>query len=425
VAYSKQSEAIALLAEYQGNVFRYLSVIARDTESRLMNALSEKGYQGLLMSYTVPLSLLASSHAEGIRVTHLADKQGISKQLCVQMLRPIEKYGFIERVSDPDDGRAKRVRLTSHGKALIGDAVEELKNVAAFYAGIIGQDKIKKLSSLIYLLRNPGSQERLGIHPDDDSIFPALVGVVSRDFEKKLINLIKAQGHRDMMPSYTQVLSSISARGTSPNKVAEQNHVTVQAINRIANELEALNYIKRIKDPIENKGKVLVFTDRGLQLIQSANNAAAIVDEELKQDLSVESYQELESLLKSLYSGLGDVLPEVGEEEVCIIELTEQTDDESSDKDASLTVYDLLLWVSVLIEKENGGKAQEKLTRRISQKGDKETNLYTFSTELEKRLQSAIGDIELVSSQVEAIVGKEGFESLQSIVKQISESLNK
>jgi DNA-binding MarR family transcriptional regulator len=72
---------------------------------------------------------------EGTRLTDLARRVGISKQAVGQLVGDLEAMGWLERVPDPEDGRAKLVRFTRRrgkssamdGLALLGDMESELR----------------------------------------------------------------------------------------------------------------------------------------------------------------------------------------------------------------------------------------------------------------------------------------------------------
>ena len=73
--------------------------------------------------------LLPHLSTDGIRPTALARRVEVSKQAVGQLLGDLESRGFVEMVPDPDDGRARLVRLTAAGLA----AFDHGRGVLAFY----------------------------------------------------------------------------------------------------------------------------------------------------------------------------------------------------------------------------------------------------------------------------------------------------
>jgi DNA-binding MarR family transcriptional regulator len=53
---------------------------------------------------------------DGTRLTDLADRAGMTKQSVGEVASDLEQRGYLERVPDPSDGRAKIIRLTERGR---------------------------------------------------------------------------------------------------------------------------------------------------------------------------------------------------------------------------------------------------------------------------------------------------------------------
>jgi DNA-binding MarR family transcriptional regulator len=54
---------------------------------------------------------------EGERLTVLAERANLTKQAVGEVVSELERAGYVERVPDPSDGRAKIIRLTKRGTA--------------------------------------------------------------------------------------------------------------------------------------------------------------------------------------------------------------------------------------------------------------------------------------------------------------------
>jgi DNA-binding MarR family transcriptional regulator len=53
-----------------------------------------------------------------MRVTALADWQGVDKSTVTPQVRRLERAGLVDRAPDPDDGRASRLTLSAKGEAV-------------------------------------------------------------------------------------------------------------------------------------------------------------------------------------------------------------------------------------------------------------------------------------------------------------------
>src|SRR4051812_26951343 len=66
---------------------------------------------------------------DGTRVTVLAERAGISHQAMGELVNELAQRGVVERVSDPTDGRARIVRLTSHGQDVVRSAIAHISDI--------------------------------------------------------------------------------------------------------------------------------------------------------------------------------------------------------------------------------------------------------------------------------------------------------
>jgi DNA-binding MarR family transcriptional regulator len=64
------------------------------------------------------IGLFRFAGVDGNRPTEIAVTARLSKQATNDMLRQLERLGYVERHPDPGDGRARIIRLTKRGQAL-------------------------------------------------------------------------------------------------------------------------------------------------------------------------------------------------------------------------------------------------------------------------------------------------------------------
>src|SRR5688572_5487745 len=68
---------------------------------------------------------------DGTRVGVLAGRAHVSKQAMAQLVAHLEEHGYVERVPDPHDRRAKLVRATDRGREVFTIARAVMTNVDA------------------------------------------------------------------------------------------------------------------------------------------------------------------------------------------------------------------------------------------------------------------------------------------------------
>ena len=90
---------------------------------------------------------------EGARITTLARASRITKQSMSTLIADLEAAGYVERIEDPDDARATRVRLTARGRAYSKAVRGFALSIEADWAKHVGAQRIEELRATLDLLR--------------------------------------------------------------------------------------------------------------------------------------------------------------------------------------------------------------------------------------------------------------------------------
>ena len=85
----------------------------------------------------------------GTRVSVLAQRAQITKQSMAELVAHLERHGYVERVPDPADRRAKLVRTTRKGKQLYAIAREVVAEIEADWTRRLGKAKMRQLRRLL------------------------------------------------------------------------------------------------------------------------------------------------------------------------------------------------------------------------------------------------------------------------------------
>lgn len=97
----------------------------------------------------------------GSRLTDLAERAGMTKQSVGEVTSDLEQRGYLERVADPSDGRAKIIRLTTRGREayIVGrQLIDELERE---WAQRYGEERLAALRETLETV----TAERLGALP--------------------------------------------------------------------------------------------------------------------------------------------------------------------------------------------------------------------------------------------------------------------
>jgi DNA-binding MarR family transcriptional regulator len=86
---------------------------------------------------------------DGLRVSQLASRLRLTLQRTGQLVGELEEVGYLERIPDPTDGRAKRVVFSSRGLELIRDIDEITAEITDSFAARVGSDRLGLLCELL------------------------------------------------------------------------------------------------------------------------------------------------------------------------------------------------------------------------------------------------------------------------------------
>jgi DNA-binding MarR family transcriptional regulator len=86
---------------------------------------------------------------DGTRVSVLAERAQVTKQSMAELVAHLERHGYVERVRDPSDGRAKLVRATRKGNQLYAIAREFVAQTEKEWTRRLGQAKMRQLRALL------------------------------------------------------------------------------------------------------------------------------------------------------------------------------------------------------------------------------------------------------------------------------------
>jgi len=97
---------------------------------------------------------------DGVRPSQLADWVGITKQSVNDLIGHLEGHGYLLRVPDSADGRARVIRLTSKGRRLEQTIYSAARAAQLQIAEILGPQRFAQLHSSLELLTEqlPGLQ---------------------------------------------------------------------------------------------------------------------------------------------------------------------------------------------------------------------------------------------------------------------------
>lgn len=123
---------------------------ARHIETRVMEAVVAAGFDDITLAQA---RVAARIGPDGTRLTALAEQAQVTKQTAGQMVDQLERAGYVERVPDPADARAKLVRFAARGRAVLVVAREVEQAVLQEWRAHLGSERMEALQEALESLR--------------------------------------------------------------------------------------------------------------------------------------------------------------------------------------------------------------------------------------------------------------------------------
>jgi DNA-binding MarR family transcriptional regulator len=108
--------------------------------------LAEQGHSEIRVAHGNVFQFLDD---HGTRVSVLAQRAQMTKQSMAELVDHLEDHGYVERVSDPSDRRAKLVRKTQKGHDVYPLAVAAVGEIEAAWADRLGDGQMAHLRGLL------------------------------------------------------------------------------------------------------------------------------------------------------------------------------------------------------------------------------------------------------------------------------------
>jgi DNA-binding MarR family transcriptional regulator len=132
------------------NVGLLLFLPYRALEARVFAELAEAGFDDFTPAQARVFQRIAP---HGSRLTDLAAQAGITKQSAGFLVDQLERSGYVERVPDPEDGRARRVRIAERGARSVTASRAIVAQVEAEWTEHLGEHRMVELREILTDLR--------------------------------------------------------------------------------------------------------------------------------------------------------------------------------------------------------------------------------------------------------------------------------
>ena len=141
-----------------------LAVLLRDAYLALndlaITRLAEKGHEAVRPAHSAVFQYLDD---DGTTVSTLAARAQMTKQAMAELVAYLERHGYVVRVADPGDRRAKLVQPTAAGREVVAIAQDLVPEMARHVDAPLGPARVRALRHDLQVLQQtridrPGQQ---------------------------------------------------------------------------------------------------------------------------------------------------------------------------------------------------------------------------------------------------------------------------
>lgn len=134
-------------------------IAARAAMERIFHAVHAAGFDDATMAQG---RLMMGIDAGGTRLSVLAERAQVSRQTATALVDHLERAGYVVRVPDPSDGRARLVRMTVRAEAALPVARAEEARIEAEWEAHLGTALMAALREALTGLREITDSHRPG-----------------------------------------------------------------------------------------------------------------------------------------------------------------------------------------------------------------------------------------------------------------------
>jgi len=143
-------------AEWEPTVPALVNLVAGSGVPRLRAAFAAAGLHGIRPAQAIALVPLA---AGGMHASDLADHLKVSRQAVAQGVTALEREGYVNRVPDPADARARTIELTPRGRQVLRVMRSHAIDLEKRWQRILGERRLGELRESLQMLLAAASGE--------------------------------------------------------------------------------------------------------------------------------------------------------------------------------------------------------------------------------------------------------------------------
>jgi DNA-binding MarR family transcriptional regulator len=135
--------------EWKPTVPALVNLVAASAAPQLRAAFAAAGLDGIRPAQAVALVPLAFG---GLHASALADRLGVSRQAVAQAVAALERHGYVNRVPDPADARARIIALTPRGQQALRVMRSNALALEKRWQQVLGEQRLAEFRETLVML---------------------------------------------------------------------------------------------------------------------------------------------------------------------------------------------------------------------------------------------------------------------------------
>jgi len=136
-------------AEWKPTVPALVNLVAASRAPHSRAAFATAGLDGIRPAQAVALVPLAVG---GLHASDLADRLRVSRQAIAQAVAALERHGYVTRVPDPVDARARLIELTPRGQQALRVMRSNALDVEKRWQQVLGKQRLAEFRETLVML---------------------------------------------------------------------------------------------------------------------------------------------------------------------------------------------------------------------------------------------------------------------------------
>jgi DNA-binding MarR family transcriptional regulator len=135
--------------EWKPTVPALVNLVAASGAPQLRAAFAAAGLDGIRPAQAVALVPLAVG---GLHASALADRLRVSRQAVAQAVAALERHGYVTRVPDPVDARARIIELTPRGRQALRVMRSNAMDLEERWQQVLGKQRLGEFRETLMML---------------------------------------------------------------------------------------------------------------------------------------------------------------------------------------------------------------------------------------------------------------------------------